>query len=98
MAKQIEFDNVSLREPGTGRVLLEEVSLTMPAGKRLGLIGTDDLEKHALVYLIPRLLDLNARGRFPVDRLVKNYPFAELNTAIADSLAGATIKPVLTFG
>ena len=36
-------------------------------------------------------------GRFPVDRLVRNYPFAELNTAIADSLSGATIKPVLTF-
>jgi aryl-alcohol dehydrogenase len=47
--------------------------------------------------LIPRLLDLHARGRFPVDRLVKNYPFAEVNTAIADSLSGATIKPVLTF-
>jgi aryl-alcohol dehydrogenase len=45
---------------------------------------------------IPRLLDLHAQGRFPVDRLVKNYPFAELNTAIADSLSGATIKPVLT--
>jgi aryl-alcohol dehydrogenase len=46
---------------------------------------------------IPRLLDLHAQGRFPVDRLVRNYPFAELNTAIADSLSGATIKPVLTF-
>lgn len=46
---------------------------------------------------IPRLLDLHAQGRFPVERLVKNYPFAELNTAIADSLSGGTIKPVLTF-
>jgi ATP-binding cassette, subfamily B, bacterial len=57
VSKQIEFDNVSLREPGSGRMLLEEVSLTIPAGKRVGLIGADDLEKHALVYLIPRLLD-----------------------------------------
>jgi aryl-alcohol dehydrogenase len=46
---------------------------------------------------IPRLLELHRQGRFPVDRLVRNYPFAEVNTAIADSLAGATIKPVLTF-
>ena len=46
---------------------------------------------------VPRLLDLHAQGRFPVDRLVQNYPFAEVNTAIADSLSGATIKPVLTF-
>jgi ABC-type multidrug transport system fused ATPase/permease subunit len=57
LSHQIEFDNVSLREPGSGRMLLEEVSLTIPAGKRVGLIGADDLEKHALVYLIPRLLD-----------------------------------------
>jgi aryl-alcohol dehydrogenase len=47
---------------------------------------------------IPRLLRLHAQGRFPVDRLVKNYPFTELNAAIADSLSGATVKPVLTFG
>jgi aryl-alcohol dehydrogenase len=45
---------------------------------------------------IPRLLDLHAQGRFAVDRLVKNYPFSQLNEAIADSLSGATIKPVLT--
>ncbi len=38
-----------------------------------------------------------ARAGSPFDRLVKNYPFAELNQAIADSLSGATIKPVLTF-
>ena len=46
---------------------------------------------------IPRLLDLHRRGRFPFDRLVRNYPFAELEQAIADSLNGATVKPVLTF-
>jgi aryl-alcohol dehydrogenase len=47
---------------------------------------------------IPRLLDLHRQGRFPVERLVRNYPFAEVNTAMADSRAGATIKPVLIFG
>jgi ABC-type multidrug transport system fused ATPase/permease subunit len=57
LARQVEFDSVTLREPGTGRTLLEDVSLTIPAGKRIGLIGSDELEKHALAYLIPRLLD-----------------------------------------
>ncbi|HTU93526.1 MAG TPA: ABC transporter ATP-binding protein [Gemmataceae bacterium] len=65
--KQIEFDSVSLREPGSGRMLLENVSLTIPAGKRIGLIGADDLEKHALVYLIPRLLDPTS-GEIRVDQ------------------------------
>jgi len=46
---------------------------------------------------IPRLLDLHQRGRFPFDRLVRNYPFTELSQAMADSLNGTAIKPVLTF-
>lgn len=46
---------------------------------------------------IPRLIEMYQQGRFPFDRLVKNYPFAEVSGAMADSLAGGTIKPVLTF-
>src|SRR5206468_9877795 len=57
VAREIEFDNVTLREPGSNRVLLEDVSLRIKAGQRVGLVGPDDLEKHALVYLIPRFLD-----------------------------------------
>lgn len=56
-AKQVEFDNVSLRESGSGRTLLKDVSLSIRVGQRIGLIGADDQEKHAFVYLIPRLLD-----------------------------------------
>ncbi len=67
LAERIEFDNVSLKEPGGSRMLLENVSLTIPAGKRVGLIGADDLEKHALVYLIPRLLDPTS-GEIRIDK------------------------------
>lgn len=57
LSQQIEFDVVSLREPGADRMLLEGVSLTIRAGQRVALVGADDLEKRALVYLIPRFLD-----------------------------------------
>jgi ATP-binding cassette subfamily B protein len=57
MSKQLEFDNVTLREPGTNRILLQDVSLTIKAGQRVALVGAEDMEKHALVYLIPRFLD-----------------------------------------
>jgi ATP-binding cassette subfamily B protein len=57
LSKQIEFDEVSLREPGGSRMLLEHVSLSIRAGQKVGLVGAEDLEKHAFVYLIPRLLD-----------------------------------------
>jgi ATP-binding cassette subfamily B protein len=67
LEKQVEFDNVSLRDPSTNRMLLEEVSLGIPAGHRVGLVGSDDLEKHALVYLIPRLLDPST-GEIRIDQ------------------------------
>jgi ATP-binding cassette subfamily B protein len=57
MAGKLEFDNVSLKEPGTGRRLLQGVTLTVRAGERVALVGPEDMEKHALVYLIPRFLD-----------------------------------------
>jgi aryl-alcohol dehydrogenase len=46
---------------------------------------------------IPRLLEMHARGEFPVDRMMRQYPFEEIETAVADAHSGATIKPVLVF-
>jgi ATP-binding cassette subfamily B protein len=66
LGKQLEFDGVSLHEPGTGRVLLQDVSLTIQAGQRVAIVGSDDVEKHALVYLIPRFLDPTS-GEIRVD-------------------------------
>ncbi len=66
LAKSLEFDEVSLQEPGTGRRLLHGVSLTIPAGQRVALVGPEDMEKHALVYLITRFLDPNS-GEIRID-------------------------------
>jgi len=57
LSHQLEFRGVSLREPGTGRVLLDDVNLEIKAGERVGIVGQEALETHALVYLVPRFLD-----------------------------------------
>jgi aryl-alcohol dehydrogenase len=44
---------------------------------------------------IPQLIEFYRDGRFPFDRLVKFYPFAEIEHAFHDSERGATVKPVL---
>ena len=44
---------------------------------------------------IPRLVDLYMQGRFPFDRLIRFYPFAEIAHAFHDAETGASIKPVL---
>jgi aryl-alcohol dehydrogenase len=46
---------------------------------------------------IPQLIELWRQGRFPFDRLVTSYAFADIEQAFADSAAGSTIKPVLRF-
>jgi ATP-binding cassette subfamily B protein len=57
LSKALEFEKVSLLEPGTGRKLLRGVNLTISAGQKVALVGPEEMEKHALVYLIPRFLD-----------------------------------------
>jgi ATP-binding cassette subfamily B protein len=66
LSKQLEFDEVSLREPGTDNMLLRGVSLTIQAGQRVALIAAEEMESHALVYLIPRFLDPTA-GEIRID-------------------------------
>jgi aryl-alcohol dehydrogenase len=46
---------------------------------------------------LPKLADLFMKGKFPIDRLVTFYPFARINDAISDELAGKVVKPVLRF-
>ena len=46
---------------------------------------------------LPQLTDLYVKGRFPIDRLVTFYPFAAINQAVADQLAGKVVKPILRF-
>lgn len=45
---------------------------------------------------IPKLVALFQQGLFPIDHLIRFYPLAELNQAVADMKAGSAIKPVLT--
>jgi aryl-alcohol dehydrogenase len=46
---------------------------------------------------IPRLIELWKQGRFPYDKLVKTYPFADINQGFEDSANGSTIKPIVVF-
>ena len=47
--------------------------------------------------MVPRLIELWKRGLFPIDKLVKTYDFADINTAFKESETGAVVKPLLVF-
>lgn len=45
--------------------------------------------------LIPKMIELYKKGKFPFDQLIKKYGFEQINEAFEDSAEGTTIKPVL---
>lgn len=80
---------VGVVAPGT------EVSLNMDLimnGRTVqGIIEGDAVPD----LFIPRLIELYKQGRFPFDRLIRFYPFEEINKAVEDMEKGLVIKPVL---
>src|SRR6202047_4650964 len=44
---------------------------------------------------IPQLIELNAQGRFPFEKLMKFYSLDQINQAAKDSENGGTIKPII---
>ncbi|MBT0962944.1 NAD(P)-dependent alcohol dehydrogenase [Denitromonas iodatirespirans] len=76
--------------PGS-EVTLDEVHFLSGGRRLVGIVEGGAIPDQ----LIPKLIALHAEGRFPFDRMVKFYPFAEINTAIADSENGHCIKPIV---
>jgi len=72
-----------------------EVSFEMPflqEGRIVrGVIQGDSVPKE----FIPRLVDLIMEKKFPIEKMIKFYDFADINLAAKESSSGVAIKPVL---
>jgi aryl-alcohol dehydrogenase len=75
-----------------GSKLELDVRDVMLQGKTVRGIVEGDSNAEAF---IPEMIQMQALGRFPFEKLVQLYPFEEINEAIADSLSGKTVKPIL---
>lgn len=71
-----------------------DIGTLLLAGLRISLVIEGDAVPKEF---IPRLIRLHAQGLFPFDRLIRKYPFGEINQAFADSADGSTLKPVLVY-
>jgi aryl-alcohol dehydrogenase len=56
-----------------------------------GIVQGDSYPKD----FIPRLVDLIMDNKFPIQKIIKFYDFADINLAAEESSAGIAIKPVL---
>lgn len=79
---RLTFDDVSFRYAPDGPDVLAGVSLDVPAGTTLGVVGRTGSGKSTLVQLVPRLMD-PTRGAVRIDgRDIREVPVAVLRAAI----------------
>jgi ATP-binding cassette subfamily B protein len=78
----IEFRNVTFRHAGAEVDALKGISLTIPAGRTLAVVGYTGSGKSTLVNLIPRLYDVTG-GELLIDGVdVRKIPLKVLRGAI----------------
>ena len=98
----IEFRHLSFGYP-TGPEVLHDVSLHIPAGTSLAVVGPTGSGKSTLVSLIPRLHDA-APGEVLLDgRPIRDYTLAQLRAAIGfvpqeTFLFSTTVRDNIAFG
>lgn len=83
---------VGAASPGT--MASVDIGARLLAGINISLVIEGDAVPKEL---IPRLIDLHNQGLFAFDKLIKKYPFEDINQAFADSANGSTLKPVLIY-
>jgi ATP-binding cassette, subfamily B, multidrug efflux pump len=78
----IEFRNVTFRHAGAEQPALKGISLTIPAGRTLAIVGYTGSGKSTMVNLIPRLYDVT-EGELLIDGVdVRKIPLKVLRGAI----------------
>ena len=101
---EIEFKNVTFRYyKNSTEPVLDHISLKIPAGATVGLIGSTGCGKTTLVSLIPRLYDAD-EGEILIDgRNIKDYTLYNLREGVGmvlqkNVLFSGTIKENLLWG
>ncbi len=79
---KVEFRHVSFRHENALRNTLEDVSLILPAGSTLAVVGYTGSGKSTLVNLLTRLLDVTGGELFIDDRDIRRIPLSVLRSHI----------------
>jgi ATP-binding cassette, subfamily B, bacterial len=83
LEKTLDLVEVSVRETGTGRLLLEHVSFSVAAGERIAVVASNESERRALVGLFSRFVE-PAGGEVRIDgRNIRWVTLESLRTQVA---------------
>jgi ATP-binding cassette subfamily B protein len=76
LSRGITLDRVSFAYPGTTRLVLEDVSLSLPAGRVVALVGENGAGKTTLVKLLARMYEPTSGTIAVDDELLTGMPAA----------------------
>src|SRR5437899_10637360 len=79
----IRFDHVSFAYPGTSRVVLDDVSVTLPAGAVVAIVGENGAGKTTLVKLLAKMYEPSSGTIFVDDTPLERVPDGEWRTGPA---------------
>jgi ATP-binding cassette subfamily B protein len=79
----VRFDHVSFAYPGTARVVLDDVSVTLPAGAVVALVGENGAGKTTLVKLLSKMYEPSSGTIFLDDTPLARVPAAEWRARLA---------------
>jgi len=79
---EVRFEHVDFAYPGSGRNVLSDVDLTIPAGTTAAVVGPTGSGKSTLASLLPRLNEPGA-GRVTIDGIdVRDLRFRDLSAIV----------------
>lgn len=79
----IRLEHVSFTYPGTSRVVLDDVSLALPAGTVVAIVGENGAGKTTLVKLLAKLYEPSSGGIFVDDSALARVPAPEWRARMA---------------
>lgn len=79
---EIEFRNLTFGYHSNGEPVLKEISLAIPAGQTVAIVGRTGSGKSTLVNLLPRILEADPDSVFIDGVSVRDYPLAQLRQSI----------------
>ena len=88
---KIEFRNVSFAYPGSDRMVLKHINLTIHPGETVAVMGATGCGKSSLVNLIPRFYDVTEGSVLVDDVDVKEYNLHALRQKISAALQKAEL-------
>jgi ATP-binding cassette subfamily B protein len=83
LRRGIRFDHVSFAYPGTSRVVLDDLSLTLPAGAVVAIVGENGAGKTTLVKLLAKMYEPSSGSIFVDDTPLARMPAGEWRARLA---------------